>query len=794
MKILVIGGTGNISRWFVPQLIREGNEVTLYNRGMHEVKFESEVKRITGDRTNHAAFETDMKKAGLFDCVIDMAGFEPEDARSVVRALYGRTAQYIFCSTVDVYGKRQPSYPVGEDTGLSASAGFPYAAKKVEMEKILWAACEKTGFPLTVIRPAATYSEGWSPLVTCFGGQTYHLDRLRKGREMILHGDGTAIWVATHSQDVANAFIGATGNHNTIGKAYNVTGDELLTWYSMHRLVAEELQAPEPRFVYIPTELLFQLAPEEASWCKENFQFNNIYDNTAAKRDLGFTYTIPFAEGVKRCISYLLKENAIDDYTGFPFYEKVTERWKQILHSLKFFILVLLIPYLSPGQSLTEFSQSVISFGAVADGHTDNTMAFQKAIDSVAVQGGRVYIPAGQFLIGGSIKIKPGVSLFGTNDAPLSPYQLTGTVILATGGRDREEAEPLFEMWNASTAKGFTVYYPDQQTNDIHPYPWTFYIRNPAVVHSLTERRKETFDVTIEDITLINSFNGIRCGPDENGRHRIRNISGCVLRRGIFVDWVGDVGRIENIQFHSHFWFHPTTSGNWDQVFAYMQQNLEAFIFGRSDWEYVTNTFVFPAKVGYKFISTSNGQCNGQFSGIGADATQSALVAESIQSQGLLISNGQFNTHLKGRSAQIIVEKSCAGSLRFTNCGFWGPSANNVLVLGNSFVSFQNCYFSNNHVSRDTSTPGYSIIAENGKLQVQSCTFDGMQTDEVAQWTYGGTKRRPPCILLRSGVKSAIITGNNGYGGVKISNGIGRKAIIRDNEPDGPEGSEGAAK
>lgn len=451
----------------------------------------------------------------------------------------------------------------------------------------------------------------------------------------------------------------------------------------------------------------------------------------------------------------------------------------------KLLLLFLLFPMLCiakgrAGRRVSEYGLSVTDFGAVPDGHTDNTVPFQKAIDSCAVAGGPVLVPAGQWLIAGSLHVKPGVTLRGTNEAPLSPYQLTGAIILATGGRDNEDGPPLFECWNASCVKGITVYYPDQRPGDIHAYPWTFYIRNPPVQHSLTEKRAETFDVTIEAITLINSYNGIRCGPQENGRHRIRDIAGCVLRRGILVDWTGDVGRIEDVQFHSHFWFHPATGGNWDAVFAYMQQHLEAFIFGRSDWEYVANTFVFPAKTGYLFIQTPNGACNGEFSGIGADATQNALVVQAIQSQGLQITNGEFNSHQSGTATQVVIEQGAEGSVRFTNCGFWGAATHNADIRGNCFVSFSNCYFSSNYLSPDSSN--YAIQASAGKLQVEGCTFDGAQTDEPAQWSYKGAKRQQTAIHIAKGARHAIITGNNGFRGLQIKNEIGIHAIIKDNE------------
>jgi len=441
----------------------------------------------------------------------------------------------------------------------------------------------------------------------------------------------------------------------------------------------------------------------------------------------------------------------------------------------------LLLKCFSPGllaQKTDNCQFSVMNFGAVADGITDNTASFNKAIKEASVRGGTVFVPAGKYLIKGSLYLK-GVSVKGENIAPRSWEPLNGTIILATGGRDNENSPALFEMRNSSAVSGITVYYPEQTIDDIHPYPWTFHIGSNSADSTV-------FDCTIENVTLINSYNGIHAGPNENGRHRINSVFGCVLRRGIFVESVGDIGRIENVQFHCHFWGSPVTKGDFWKAFRYMQENCEAFIIGRSDWEYMTNTFVFPARIGYHFIYTGtgnwSGSCNGQFSGIAADATGTCILAESIQPQGLLITNGQFNSHMTGFSTQIVVEKSCEGSIRFTNCGFWGPVKQNVLISGNSSVSFLNCYFSSNNVSKDKAYPNWSIIAENGKLQVQDCTFDGTQTDEVKQWTYGGSKRRPESIWLRNGVKSAIITGNNGYNGVSIKNEIGKRAIIEQNE------------
>ena len=221
--------------------------------------------------------------------------------------------------------------------------------------------------------------------------------------------------------------------------------------------------------------------------------------------------------------------------------------------------------------------------GAKADGVTDDTAAIQKALDQAAQTGGKVHLPPARYLVKGSLSIPPGVTLQGVMESPVWSDPLKGSIILATGGRDKEDAPGLFEMGHSSAVRGLTVFYPEQQTTNIHPYAWTFHLQG--------------HDNTVENVTLINSYNGIRIGPEGNVRHRIRSVYGCVLRRGILVDACSDIGRIENIQFHCHWWSAPNVGGDWKPVHEFMWRNCEAFIFGRTDWEYVNNTFVFPVNI-----------------------------------------------------------------------------------------------------------------------------------------------------------------------------------------------------
>lgn len=331
MKLLVIGGTGNISTAITRGLQTQGHDLTLFRRQPDRPAWlRPNVKVLTGDRRDHAAFERQLAGLGPWDCVIDMIAFEPADAESDIRVFGGRTRQFIFCSTVDVYDKTPSRYPVEDDHArLAARPSFAYGWKKAECEARLWAAHARGDFALTVLRPTFTYNETWSPGIHAFGGQTYHLDRLIKGKPIILHGDGSSIWVATHRDDTAGAFLGAIGNERAFGQAYQVTGDEWMTHRHIWRTLARLLAAPEPDFVCIPTDVLGRLAPHEAEWCVENFQYNNIFDNSRAKRELGFRYTITFEEGASRCLDWLRANGRIEDSAAHPFYDRVVDVWRR---------------------------------------------------------------------------------------------------------------------------------------------------------------------------------------------------------------------------------------------------------------------------------------------------------------------------------------------------------------------------------------------------------------------------------------------------------------------------------
>lgn len=391
------------------------------------------------------------------------------------------------------------------------------------------------------------------------------------------------------------------------------------------------------------------------------------------------------------------------------------------------------------------------------DGVTDATGPIQAMLDSQGATGGEVRLPPGQYLIKGSLKVPHGVTLRGSWDAPHHGNQWqVGTTLLITGGAGQEDGPAAIEMEGNAAVEGLTLLWPEQKAAAVVPYPWAIH------GHGMHD--------TVEDVTLVNAFQGIKMGgPGDGSLHLIRNIFGCVLRRGIMVDNTTDIGRIENVHFNPHYWGgsnHPSLGqkGDFDKAVGFLRANLEGFIFGRSDWEYVENTFLWGAKSGYLFIKTKGGNCNGQFMGIGADFCQACVRIDDIQPVGLQITNGEFTAFAGDPNSAIVTTPQANGAAAFVNCNFWGVKNHVLWMQGKTAVTLSDC-----HVCNNDQMTGGAVLAEGGRLIVRGCIFD----------------KPGPTVVLKPGVSAAIIAENLQPGGVRVDNGIGSRAVIGLNqEPD----------
>lgn len=329
MKTLIIGGTGVISTAVAQWMIDRGDEVTLLNRGVTPARLRGPFRALQGDRTDRPAFEAVLHKSGPWECVIDMVCSEPDDAAGAARALRGRTAQFIFCSTTNVYPKPADHYPVPEDHRLGAA--YKNGIDKARCEAIHRAAEADGAYRTTIVRPGHTFGEGGSILGSLGGQPDTLLDRMRQGRPVVVHGDGNGLWSALHAEDVAQVFAGAAGNPVALGRTYHATGTEWVTWNQYHARIADALGVPLPELVHIPADCLARLAPERAAQCVRSLQYPGIYDMTAARTELGFEARLSIVDAMRRTTLWLEARGGFVPWQSDPGYDRLIEEWKRRL-------------------------------------------------------------------------------------------------------------------------------------------------------------------------------------------------------------------------------------------------------------------------------------------------------------------------------------------------------------------------------------------------------------------------------------------------------------------------------
>jgi nucleoside-diphosphate-sugar epimerase len=331
MKVLIIGGTGQISRAISRIFLEAGEDLTLYHRGKTATSSLASYQTIIGDRTDLLRFEQQMERAGAFDCVIDMVCYRPEEAQSLKRAFKGRTGQVILCSSAAVYRRPAIRYPITEAELLQPTSA--YGQNKARCEQILLEAHSQGFFNVTILRPANTYGPGGDLIYTLGWGNRF-LNRIRKGKTLVSPGDGSTLRAYCHADDVAKAFVSAAGRPTAYGKAYHVTGEEWLSWDRYFEIIAGAMGRPLPRLVHIPCEVLYAMAPDRLADTIENYRFNNIFDNAAARQDLDFRYEIQFSIGVRQTIAWLDDNHRIQDCDLEPLDDAIVAAWDQRISSI----------------------------------------------------------------------------------------------------------------------------------------------------------------------------------------------------------------------------------------------------------------------------------------------------------------------------------------------------------------------------------------------------------------------------------------------------------------------------
>ncbi|NLL07081.1 MAG: SDR family oxidoreductase [Clostridiaceae bacterium] len=306
MKVLFIGGTGIISEGVSRRAIEDGHELYILNRGTRTQFIPKGAKIITSDIRNIDSCVKALENFH-FDVVVNWITFTPEHLKADIEIFTNKTEQYILISSASAYQKPPSNYIITESTPLE-NPFWQYSRDKIECEKIVLNEYNRTGFPVTIVRPSFTYGLSMIPAALNSWEHPWSLvDRMKNGKEIIVHGDGTSLWTMTHNEDFAKGFVGLFGNKKSIGEAFHITSDEVLTWDEIYKAIGRAAGV-EPNLIHITSDFIVSKAPELTGALLGDKTYSIVMDNSKIKSFVpGFKAVIPFAEGIKKTVEYYLK-------------------------------------------------------------------------------------------------------------------------------------------------------------------------------------------------------------------------------------------------------------------------------------------------------------------------------------------------------------------------------------------------------------------------------------------------------------------------------------------------------
>jgi nucleoside-diphosphate-sugar epimerase len=299
LRVLFIGGSGIISAACSQLAAERGIKLSVLNRSATRLRpLPPEATVLHGDIRDHLAAREALGDLE-FDAVVDWVAFTPEHVQADIELFHGRTGQYVFISSASAYQTPPARVPVTESTPLR-NPFWQYSRDKIACEDLLVEAYRQTGFPATIVRPSHTYDRTSIP----FDGKWTALARMRAGKEVVVHGDGTSLWTLTHSADFARGFVPLLGHPRTIGDAFHITSDDVLTWNQ----IAEALAAAAgvtARLVHVPSDAI---AAADAAWgagLLGDKAHSMVFDNSKLRSVVpGYRAEIPFEQGAREIVGW----------------------------------------------------------------------------------------------------------------------------------------------------------------------------------------------------------------------------------------------------------------------------------------------------------------------------------------------------------------------------------------------------------------------------------------------------------------------------------------------------------
>lgn len=299
MKILFIGGSGNISSACTEEALVVKHEVYHFNKGNSSVyNFGDRINIIRGDINNDLDREQ-IKNYAPFDVVANFICFTPEQIERDIELFRNITQQYIFISSATVYKKPPDHYIINEDCPLE-NKFWDYAQNKIACENVL---SNQTELTYTIVRPSYTYGKTWIPLALT--ARNYNpVYRIRKGLPIISHGDGESLWTSTHHSDFASAFVQLFGHEDALNEHFHITSDEVHTWDRIYKIVGE-IVGKEPKLLHIPSDFIFQHDPEWGVGLLGDKARSVVFDNTKIKSlAKGWQARVSLQEGIRKSIEW----------------------------------------------------------------------------------------------------------------------------------------------------------------------------------------------------------------------------------------------------------------------------------------------------------------------------------------------------------------------------------------------------------------------------------------------------------------------------------------------------------
>lgn len=305
MKILFIGGTGIISSACADLALARGHDLFILNRASstkHPLPDGATLLRgdVHGDEAHLAALTAGHR----FDAVVDYIAFTPNDIRRDLRLFRGKTDQFVFISSASAYQKPVRNYLITEETPLE-NPYWEYSRNKIACEDLLMREYRENSFPVTIIRPSHTYGPSQIPFAVSSWLQPWTvIERMKRGKKIIVPGDGTSLWVLTWNADFAKGLLGLLGNPMAIGEVFQITSDEVLSWEQIH-LEAYQALGLSPNVIHIPSDFIARFDEHAVGSLIGDKSNSVVFDNSKIKRFVpDFHCEVKWAEGVRRSLAW----------------------------------------------------------------------------------------------------------------------------------------------------------------------------------------------------------------------------------------------------------------------------------------------------------------------------------------------------------------------------------------------------------------------------------------------------------------------------------------------------------